>query len=179
MAQHPSLNAQFLAPDPIRAVAEMNPYVPCWCRSGKKYKFCHYQRERQPPINIYEVEEEMRQEFNRGYCSYPKSAGDECSPGISNAHTIQRRGGLGTIGEAGHVLSVKFSMDRPPPQRIGLGRASVFPGFCNKHDTAAFQRIEGENVTFEKTTALLFAYRAIAYERFAKHWQRKTIAIQR
>jgi hypothetical protein len=43
----------------------------------------------------------------------------------------------------------------------------------------AFQLIEGENVAFEKTTALLFAYRAIAYERFAKHWQLKTIAIQR
>jgi hypothetical protein len=188
MAQHPSLNAQFVEPDPIRAVAEMNPYVPvpCWCRSGKKYKFCHYQRERQPLINIYEVEEEMRREFNRGYCSYPKSAGDECSPGISNAHTVQRRGGLGAIGEAGHVLSVKPSMKamiehegKPPPKRIGLGRASVFPGFCNKHDKVAFQLIEGENVAFEKTTALLFAYRAIAYERFAKHWQLKTIAIQR
>src|ERR1700732_5200059 len=180
MTQHPSLNAQFVEPDPIRAVAEMDPYVPCWCRSGKKYKFCHYRRERRPPINVYEVEKKMLLEHKQGYCPYPKSAGDECSPGISNAHTVQRRGGLSAIGERGHVLSVKPSIGAmiehegmPPPRRVGLGRASVFPGFCNKHDTAAFQRIESEDVAFDKHTALLCAYRAVAYERFAKQWQLK------
>lgn len=186
MTQHPSLRAQFVGPEPIQAVAHMDPYVSCWCRSGKKYKFCHYRREQQAPINIYESEQEMLRVFTQGYCSYPKSPDDECTPGISNAHTVQRRGGLSAIAEAGHVLTVKPSMHgmiehegTPPPRRIGVSQASVFPGFCNKHDTAAFRRIEGKEVTFDKLTALLFAYRAVAYERFAKEALLKTIAILR
>lgn len=186
MTQHPSLNAPFVRPEPIRAVANLDPYVPCWCRSGKKYKFCHFRRERKDPINIYDVEKEMLQQFSQGYCSYPRLDGDECSPGISKAHTIQRKGGLAAIAEAGHVLSVKPSMQMmiehegvPHPRRVGVRQASVFPGFCSKHDAATFLPIEGKNVDFDKPSALLFAYRSIAYARFAKQAELKSIEIWR
>lgn len=138
------------------------------------------------PKNIFQIEDEMLQELRQGYCSYPKLAGDECSPGVSKAHTVQRRGGLTAIAEDSHVLTVKPSMKGmieheglPPPRRIGLKQASVFPGFCNKHDAEIFKRIEGKHIELDKLSAMLFAYRAIAYERFSKEAQLRITDIQR
>ncbi|WP_234840089.1 SEC-C metal-binding domain-containing protein [Sinorhizobium meliloti] len=34
----------------------MAPYEQCWCRSGKKYKCCHFRRDRQKPVNIFAVD---------------------------------------------------------------------------------------------------------------------------
>ncbi len=68
---------------------------------------------------------------------------------------------------------------KPSPRRVGVNNASLFPGFCNKHDTALFKPIEGETVSLNKDTAFLFSYRAIAYERFAKEAQLKGISVQR
>jgi hypothetical protein len=152
----------------------MPPYGPCWCRSGRKFKFCHYRRSQQEPINVFEEEQKMLAEFRRAYCSHPE-AGAACNPKITNAQTIQRRGGLAAIAEAGHVLTVKPTLQAlfdhqgmPPPRRIGVGRASVFPGFCNAHDAATFKPIEMPEVALDLPSAFLFAYRAIAYERFTK-----------
>jgi hypothetical protein len=153
---------------------------------GKEVQFCHFRRERQSPINFFDLEKQALRQLAQGYCSYPKLAGDECSPGVSGTHTIQRRGGLTAIAEAGHVLGVKASFKamiehegKPPPRRVGVGQASVFPGFCNKHDTATFRPIEGKSVALDRTAAFLFSYRAIAYERFAKEAQLKNLAIQK
>jgi len=128
----------------------------------------------------------MLQELRQGYCSYPQQLGDECSSGVSKAHTVQRRGGLTAISEAGHVLTVKPSMKgmiehegMPPPRRIGVKQASVFPGFCNKHDAKIFKPIEGTQVELDKSSAMLFAYRAIAYERFSKEAQLRITNIQK
>jgi hypothetical protein len=163
----------------------MAPYSPCWCRSGRKFKFCHYRRDRETPINIFEYEQKMLVKFQEGYCSHPE-AGIACSPKITDAHTVQRRGGLAAIAEAGHVLTIKQNLQAliehqgaPPPRRIGIGRASVFPGFCNIHDSATFKPIEGKDVALDQSTAFLFAYRTIAFERFAKAAALKTVDIQR
>jgi hypothetical protein len=80
---------------------------PCWCRSGLKYKKCHLDRERQAPVNILDVENRLITELRRGYCSHPDPASDPCSPTITKAHTIQKKGGISAIAEAGHVLTVK------------------------------------------------------------------------
>nr|WP_294566694.1 hypothetical protein [uncultured Rhodopila sp.] len=185
MPNHPSLTAPFVPPEPLKPVASMNAYTPCWCRSNKKFKFCHYPREQQKAINIFEEEQKMLGEFRQGYCSHPE-AGTACSPKITDAHTVQRRGGLTSISEAGHVLTIKPSMQAlidhegaPPPRRIGIGRASVFPGFCNAHDSATFRPIEGQDVALDLPAAFLFAYRTIAYERFTKAAALKTVEIQR
>ncbi|WP_244506325.1 hypothetical protein [Pararhizobium polonicum] len=66
----------------------------------------------------------------------------------------------------------------PVPRKIGVGNASVFPGFCSKHDTTIFKAIEGKTVAIDSSTAFLFAYRAIAYERFAKEAQLRSAPIQ-
>jgi SEC-C motif len=159
---------------------------PCWCRSGLKYKKCHLDRERQAPINIFEVENRLVAELRRGYCSYPDPASDPCSQTITKAHTIQKKGGISAIAEAGHVLTVKPTMKdmiesngNPSPRKIGVNNASIFPGFCSKHDTTLFKPIEGKSLSLDKDTAFLFSYRSIAYERFAKEAQFKGIAAQR
>jgi SEC-C motif len=164
----------------------MGPDDPCWCRSGKRYKLCHFRRVLQAPINVFQVESNLVAEFRDGYCSHPDPARDPCSPTITKSHTIQKKGGLAAIAEAGHVLTVKPTMKdliasegNPSPRKMGIANASVFPGFCSKHDDALFKPIEGKQLSFDKDTAFLFSYRAIAYERFAKEAQLRGTNIQR
>lgn len=186
MAKHPSLLAPFIAPKPIRPVVSMGRNEQCWCMSGQKYKRCHFRREQQTPPNIFQVEAKMLKELRDGYCSYPDPSADPCSATITNAHTIQRQGGLAAIAEDGHVLTVKPSMKamietngNPSPRRIGIGKASVFPGFCNKHDTSVFRTIEDKSLNLNSDAAFLLSYRAIAYERFAKDAQLRGLRVQR
>jgi len=164
----------------------MGPYELCWCRSGKKYKWCHFRRDQQEPINVFELEAKMISELRDGYCLHPDPSADPCSSTIIKAHTVQKKGGLSAIAEDGHVLTVKPTMKElietegnPQPRKIGINNASVFPGFCGKHDTALFKPIEGKSLSLTKDTAFLFSYRAIAYERFAKEAQLRGAAIQR
>ena len=117
----------------------------------------------------------MLSELGDGYCSYPDTADDPCSLIIAKAHSIQKKGGLAAIAEAGHVLTVKPEMKNMvenqgniSPRKIGVNKASVFPGFCGKHDYSIFKGIEGDSLQLTKDSAFLFSYRAIAYERFAQ-----------
>ncbi len=129
----------------------------------------------------------MFTELRKGYCAYPASlSSDPCSDTIIKAHTIQKGGGLAAIAESNHVLTVKPLMSdlmktrgRPQPRKIGVKLASVFPGFCSKHDNALFEPIEGKELNFTKETAFLFSYRAVAYERFAKEAQQRFILCSR
>jgi len=68
---------------------------------------------------------------------------------------------------------------RPQPRDIGVNQASIFPGFCSKHDTSLFKAIEGKSLALTKENAFLLAFRAIAYERFAKEAQLRSTEIQR
>lgn len=127
------------------------------------------------------MEQAMFTELRKGYCAYPASvSGDSCSHTIIKAHTIQKTGGLATIAESGHVLTVKPCMSdmiktkgNPQPRKVGVKLASVFPGFCGKHDNDLFEPIEGKTINFKNETAFLFSYRAVAYERFAKEAQQR------
>lgn len=70
----------------------MEPYVPCWCLSGKKFKFCHFRREREQKVNFFELEAQMNAALRQGYCSVSGRVDDPCSGKIAKAHTVQRRG---------------------------------------------------------------------------------------
>jgi hypothetical protein len=159
---------------------------PCWCGSGVKWKNCHRNREDKPPINIFEQAEAMRRRFAQGYCLHPASGPTACSTSIIGAHTVQRRGGLALIQEQGHVLSTKPTLEdmikhdgQPPLRRVGINNASTFPGFCNKHDTELFKPIEASQLKLDRSSALLFAFRAIAYERFTKLAAIENLKLQR
>jgi hypothetical protein len=186
MTPHPSLTAKPIKIDPIHPVETMAPYDLCWCRSGKKYKWCHFRREKQNPVNVFAVESDFIAAFRAGYCSHPDPIASPCSTTITKAHTVQRNGGMAAIAEDGHVFTVKPSMKdmiasdgNPSPRKIGVGNASVFPGFCSKHDSELFKPVEGKSIKLDQDTAFLFSYRAIAYERFSKESQLKGIDAQR
>jgi hypothetical protein len=67
----------------------------------------------------------------------------------------------------------------PPPSKISIRSASVFPGFCAGHDGQLFRIVEDNDISFTADEAFLLAYRAIAYERFAKHWELRASALHR
>ncbi|MBB2749793.1 UNVERIFIED_ORG: hypothetical protein GGI57_000459 [Rhizobium aethiopicum] len=186
MNRHASLSAPMMDINLITPVEKMARNEPCWCGIGLKYKKCHLDRENQKPVNLFEVEAKMLATIRKGYCSHPDPVNDPCGSMIIKAHTVQKKGGIAAIAEAGHVPTVKPRMKditktdgNPEPYRIGVNDASVFPGFCSDHDTRLFKPIEGKLLTFDKDTAFLFGYRAIAYELFQKLAQIKSIEAQR
>ena len=186
MLLHPSLTSPYTGPPPLKAVAKMKPNEPCWCGQGMKWKKCHKGREDEEPFNVFNVEDDARKRGRKGYCSHSLE-GQGCSDKIISSHTVQRAGGLAAIAEGkSRVLTVKPNLrslmdhdGHPPPTQVGMGKASVFPGFCEAHDDTLFKAIEGDDVEFTADEALLFAYRAIAYERFTKAVQVANARIQR
>jgi hypothetical protein len=184
MPRHPSLHRPFDAPQPLKPYRQMKPWKPCWCRSGKTYEECHLDRDKQKPVNMFELEAAMLANLRDGYCAHPNR--QQCSLKIIKSHTVQRNGGLAAIADDGHVLSVMPSMKmlretngKPQPSLIGLGKASVFPGFCGFHDDGVFKPIEGKSLTLDVNAAFLFAYRALAYESFQKEKALRANDLQR
>lgn len=185
MNGHPSLKAAFNAPQQLEPRQKLGRNEQCWCGSGKKWKNCHRDRERQEPLNVFEIIQEMRAEFATGYCLYP-TAPNECSGEPIRSHTIQRRGGLSAISEVGHVISIKkgfednFQNDGEiVPKILGLRSASTFSGFCSFHDTDMFRPIETGKVNLDNEAAFLMAFRALSYEFLTKESSIRVIDVQR
>ncbi|MBB4087107.1 hypothetical protein GGR49_002712 [Sphingomonas carotinifaciens] len=187
MPAHSSIFANHVASRLPTARASMGRNEPCWCLSGDKWKKCHMDREAMEPFSPFEVEADWRRRGKRGYCSHSLD-GTGCADGISGSHTVQRRGGLAAIAEGKSLVltvkpqSMRAMIDhdgRPPPVAIGTGKASVFPGFCGRHDGAVFKPIEGSDVALDADDALLFGFRATAYERFTKAVQVENTRLQR
>jgi hypothetical protein len=163
----------------------MDPYKACWCQSGKKWKWCHKDREKTKPKLIGALIAEQAAELQKKYCSHP-DAGLDCEGGIVRAHTIQRRGGLADIAEDGHVISVRAGAQAIfenegaiVPKIVGVGSASTFKGFCKHHDASMFRPVEIGNPTLTKANAFLLSYRALAYEMYTKRAAKRCLAVQR
>lgn len=85
------------------------------------------------------------------------------------SHSQTRSTSLARIQEKGHVIGRRFN---PLPERssqlwepIGVGKASVFKGFCGNHDDKLFKQadsISEKNLT--KEALLSLAYRTFAME---------------
>lgn len=154
---------------------------PCWCGSGKKFKYCHNGRTEQDLPNPYIVANHSRKIFSEGVCLHPDASSETCSSAKPiQSHSLQRSGALNAIAEKGHVLASLPTLEdlfknkgQTGLRKVGLGKASTFPGFCSQHDSSLFKPIEGKTLVFNRSTAYLFAYRAIALE-----IQRKTTALK-
>ncbi len=146
---------------------------PCWCGSGKKFKRCHLDRERQTPPT--------KQEFLRAYlrtirvetCLHPAAPGG-CSGRIVRAHTIQRAGGLSRIAHDGHIyafetdLMKRLNGEVHAPTLVGIRKASTFTGFCADHDSATFRPLETQPFSGTPEQIALLVYRAVCRELYAK-----------
>jgi len=159
--------------NPLGAVEKpVNPYSPCWCGSGKKWKFCHKDRDKQPEISFGELQARRASNFHTGPCQHPSASARSCSsPQSIQSHTVQRRGGLASVAENGHVYSIKsgfFEIEKNCGQvnmkKMGVAKASTFPGFCSHHDTELFRPVELADSTLDQWNGFLLSFRAITYE---------------
>ena len=158
---------------------------PCWCGSGKKYKQCHLGRGNEPHPKISDVVEESNKAFNKKMCLCPEEWKNNCDELIVRAHTVSRKM-LEKISVDGHVYSLKrhlgaFVSDggKLKFKKMGINKASVFTGFCSKHDSEIFNSIENERFEITKKNAFLLAYRAFCYECFTKNAALETIPLTR
>jgi|TARA_A100001391_G_scaffold183172_1_gene150131 hypothetical protein len=157
----------------------LDAYGPCWCASGKKWKFCHKDREKREPLPYGKVNAERAKYFATGPCQHPDASATTCSsPTSIKSHTIQRRGGLRAISESGHVFSTKRAFanlekrdGQVDMEQIGVGQASTFPGFCSHHDTELFKPVEQASSKLDAYSCFLLSFRAVTYELAAKDAQ--------
>jgi len=98
-------------------------------------------------------------------CWHPEAGPSTCSlePNgiikVSAAHSIQNNGVLSQIADNGHVTSLyDLELADFKGKTIGRNLASMFWGFCNKHDSV-FRPIEVEKYVGSEIQNFLFAYR--------------------
>lgn len=157
----------------------LNAYGPCWCASGKKWKFCHRNRGERQPLRSGMVNAELLKYYDTGPCQHPHASATTCSsPSSIKSHTIQRRGGLSAIAEDGHVCSTKKAFSnltkrggQVDMEKIGIGKASTFPGYCSYHDTELFRPVEQANSKLDAYSGFLLSLRAVTYELATKDSQ--------
>jgi hypothetical protein len=149
--------------------------APCWCGSGKKYKKCHYDRDGQPKDNPWAAVDANRQAFNTKKCLALGVGLSPCDGGVIKAHTVSRGPNLTKIAEDGHVLHYTTSIPdmnknggKLSVKKIGIKDASVFYGFCSKHDRELFSCIENEPFVGRPDQCIAVAYRTMSRELYGK-----------
>jgi len=166
---------------PFTKSAKIGRNDPCWCGSGRKYKKCHLDHDRDnQPHSIGEsfgIFRRAQKSAEPKLCLYPKERSDPCQGRIINCHTVQNRGGLTQIAVDGQVLG--FDQDQArmvktgniSVQPLGIRKASTFTGFCEHHDNSVFAEVEDRTFVPTKRQCFLLAYRGICREFYKKRAQ--------
>lgn len=148
---------------------------PCWCGSGKKFKKCHLGRKDQPKENPWAAVGANRQAFSKKKCCARDVGLGFCDGKVIKAHTVSRGPNLAKIAKEGHVLHYVASIPdmfknggRLSLKETGISDASVFYGFCSKHDRKLFSCIENEAFTGRPDQCLATAYRTMSRELYGK-----------
>jgi hypothetical protein len=155
---------------------QFQPYEACPCESGKKHKFCCYANSKDKQVdsknyNAARLTAEGRKLFRDtefkmcfGFDS------SECSKTLIGAHSIQNNGVLNQIAVENHVYTLNIEIDKNMmlPQLkfepIGKNKASVFSGFCKKHDEEYFNGIEDKDYGGTLVQNYWYAFRALCFE---------------
>jgi len=142
----------------------------CWCGSGKKYKVCHFLRESAEPPTPQETLKGIKSSQRLTHCLHPGASPTSCSAKIARSHTVPRSS-LATIARKGHVYTFDSALPTLIKTRgriglrlVGLAAASVFTGFCERHDNDLFAPLEKCDFAITAETAFLLTFRAIARE---------------
>jgi len=148
--------------------------APCWCGSGKKYKKCHLNRDSQKRENPWDAVDANRKAFQQKKCFASNSGLGACNGSIVKAHSISRAN-LRKIAKSGtvihynsRILKMNKNNSKPSAEKIGIGKASVFYGFCEKHDRNLFSCIENESFSGRPDQCLAIAYRTMSRELYLK-----------
>jgi len=149
--------------------------APCWCGSGKKFKKCHLGRDAQPKGNPWDAVNVNRKAFSQKKCCARDVGLGDCDGSVVKAHTVSRGPNLTKIAKEGHVLHYVASISDMNKnggmlsvKKIGIKNASVFHGFCSKHDRELFSCIENEVFTGRPDQCLAVAYRTMSRELYGK-----------
>ena len=148
----------------------------CWCGSGKKFKHCHYGREKEQAFSKGDAIGASKKIGARKCCYVPEELKGECDKKIINAHTISKSGSLKEIADStNHVLGLRINLanifkhkGKLVPERIGINQASTFTGFCAKHDKELFACIEDQEFCGLEKQLHALMYRSVAKELYAK-----------
>lgn len=147
----------------------------CWCGSGRKFKKCHLDRDVQPKGNPWSAVDANRQAFSTKQCCARDVGLGSCDGSVIKAHTVSRGPNLAKIAVDGHVLhyaAIIADMNKNggklSVKKIGIRDASVFYGFCSKHDRELFSCIENEVFTGRPDQCLAVAYRTMSRELYGK-----------
>ncbi|MFT4014931.1 MAG: hypothetical protein QM682_16390 [Paracoccus sp. (in: a-proteobacteria)] len=122
--------------------------------------------------------EDIRRKFKEflrsrtsGRCMYTPPGGQSCSGKAIDSHSVQGKGPLSSIAENGHVYAIQNGVVDGLPEgrvvdfkRIGVRKASVFPGFCKRHDSELFKLAEQESFDFDEKIVCMLLYRTICRE---------------
>lgn len=142
----------------------------CWCDSGKKFKNCHLDREKMMPMTIQEEQEHLKKiDKDLKLCLFNKFE-NSCSKDIIKAHSVSKELFLRKISRNNKVYSLKIDMIKYKIsiKDIGINEASIFYGFCNKHDTNLFKDFEMEEFMASSNQLLKIGYRSLCLEIFKK-----------
>jgi SEC-C motif len=147
----------------------------CWCRSGKKYKKCHLNRNLQKKNNPWSAVESNKKEFHKKKCCAENGAFGPCEGKIVKAHTVSRGSNLTKIAKKSKVMSYNTNISKINKNggqliasEIGIGVASTFYGFCSQHDRTLFSCIENEDFIGRPDQCIAIAYRSLSRELYGK-----------
>ena len=147
----------------------------CWCGSGKKFKKCHLDRDKQDKLPQSTAMAALQDTSSVATCSCPTELKGECRGAPIRSHSLAKSLGLRAMSVRGHVLGLKHDLQTLKKTRgqaeigeIGINKATVFPGFCSYHDNNLFKALEQQPFTASPEQCALLSYRAIARERFTK-----------
>lgn len=142
----------------------------CWCDSGKKFKHCHLDRQKMLSLTIQEEQltlKKIDKDFKT--CLFQKFD-NSCSDSVIKSHSVSKELFLRKISRNNKVYSPQVDMIKHiiNMKEIGVNEASIFYGFCNKHDTSLFIDFEQKKFTASDTQLLKISYRSLCLEIFKK-----------
>ncbi|WP_312210619.1 hypothetical protein [Acinetobacter variabilis] len=127
----------------------------------------------QEQIDIAKILKNKNTMDRHKFCLHP-NAGDECDKQIINAHSIQNNQSLSAIAKDGHVYQLAHKYRHQTKtyleyEKIGIKKASVFKGFCKKHDNEIFKPIDNAKLEPNPEQIFLYAYRSLCKEIYQKY----------
>jgi len=170
-----NVSVRLIMGDIHQSKLKLDPYEQCPCLSGRKFKFCCYEKSRRKkqvesieysPSRIeYKIHQDWKN-ANIKMCLSDKI--EECSGPIKRAHSIQNNKFLKRISDDGHLYHITNDLSakdfKSKFKRISRNDASTFYGFCDYHDNVIFEAIEKKEIVPDKLQCFLFAYRAMAID---------------
>jgi hypothetical protein len=123
---------------------------------------------------VHQIYHRLITQRSAALCQFQDEEGNRCDKSAISSHTVQRSRALGSIAEDGHVLHIRLDSfssddaDRIKFDKIGVRKASVFPGFCSAHDHSLFESIETGTGVISERERVLLSFRSICHELFKK-----------